>query len=617
VSSIAAVAACLLFCAVGWLLLRLIGGHLRLRDQALMSPAAGMAAVVLLSVIEGELQRRTTGVDVAALGVLLLAVAAGSGSFRGLQISRDKAARAVLHLLPGLLLVALFAAAAGGMVYPPSNDTITNAGLAQWFLQGHLPPPVIVNHVTATASPEIRYGVGMLASVISEFSGLDAGLSTTAVVWLTLFAMPGALMVFCSRLGCTDRTVAVIGFVSLGFGLTPFRALVLGQQPQSLGAYVLAPVAAVAVWDALELRGLRAGALAVLLVAGLYYVHFSDGPTAVLLFATLGVARLGGVRFDRGTLLYGGAVAAAILAAAWPGMHYRAPNVAGAALGSGNSVNADLMRLLVHNSLGSFFGSVLGATVTPPAGFLLAPVAGMGALLGRRRRATVAMLSLFAVLVVLQLDAWMWQWPRHVFDQLVPWSDPERLAYLDWFALVGLAGIALSSLFGAVRFSERGRLLLGSVAVAAVVTPGLVYWPQLVAFAQTNYVGLTVADVKAIPELHTVVPTSDLILTDGLTDGGAWIPLLSDNQTLLNETWSDSTAAPAIETALRDLCRPDAGAQLNALHVKWLYLGPKVSDIDHYADRSCLTGTAALQPVALPGVNPQSGPWLFSVVAAG
>jgi hypothetical protein len=613
VSSIAAVAACLLFCVVGWLLLRVLGGHLRLRDQALLSPAAGMAAAVVLSVVEGELKRRTTGIDVAALGVLLLVVGLALGSFRELIVSRDAVMRGVLYFLPGLVFVAVILFATGGLTYPSDNDSITNAGLAQWFLQGHLPPPVISNHVVVTNSPEIRYGIGLLASVVAEFSGLNAGLSTTVVAWLAVFAMPGVLMVFCSRLGCKDRTVMVVGFVSLGFGLTPFRALALGQQPQTLGAYMLAPAAAVCAWDALRLRSVRACALAIVLIAGLYYVHFSDGPTAALLFATICVAGFREIRLDRATLLYGAGMAAAVLVAVFPGTHYHVPAATGTIFGKSNTVSTDISRLLVHNSFSSFFGTVLGATVTPPAGFVLAPVAAVGALLARRRRAVISLVCLFAVLVALQLDAWTLQWPHRVFEQLVPWSDPERLAYLDWFPLVPLAAIALDAIFDVRRFSERGKFLMLNLAAATVVLPGLVYWPQLVGYTAANRVGISAADAKAIPELGTVVPNADLILTDGLADGGAWIPILSNSQTLLSEGWQENTAGVKIENALRDLCSADAASELSALHVKWVYLGPRVSELDHYADRSCLSGTAALQPVALPGIDPQSGPWLFKV----
>jgi hypothetical protein len=115
--------------------------------------------------------------------------------------------------------------------------------------------------------------------------------------------------------------------------------------------------------------------------------------------------------------------------------------------------------------------------------------------------------------------------------------------------------------------------------------------------------------------LQAVVPENDLILTDGISDGGAWIPLLSNNQILLSEGWEDDSAAPKVERALRSLCSSDIAAELQALHVKWVYLGAKVSNIDHYADRSCLAGTSQLRAVSLPGINPSAGPWLFEVTS--
>jgi hypothetical protein len=224
-------------------------------------------------------------------------------------------------------------------------------------------------------------------------------------------------------------------------------------------------------------------------------------------------------------------------------------------------------------------------------------------------------MALFLVLLLLQMDAWMLQWPRSIFVRLIPWSDPERLAYLDWFPLVALAGIAVDRIANVKRVTDSSRFLVLSAGAAAVATPGLLYGPQLAAFGNRHLTGITGSDVGAIAGLHSVVPADDLILTDGISDGGAWIPLLSNNQILLAEGWQDDTAAPKIEKALRDLCSPDIDAELQALRVKWVYLGPKVTDIDHYADRSCLSGTPQLRAVSLPGVSSSTGPWLFEVTS--
>jgi len=615
VNSIGAVAACAVFCLLGWLVLQLCGGQLRVRDQVLLSPALGVAAILVLAVAESVLGWRATGLHVCVLGLLLLCVVVARRPWREKSLFGSDFRSGLIHLLPGLLLVAVVVIVVGGLIYPPDSDSITNTWLAQWFLQGHIPPPLIADHLAGTNTPEIRFGVGLLASVVAEFSGLNAGLSTTVVALFAIFAMPGCLMVFCSRLGCNDRAVLIIGFVSLGFGFVPFRPLVLGQQPLTLGGFVMAPCAVIAVWDALQLRQARSAILAVLLVAGLYYVHFSDGPTAVLLFATLGLARFRDIRISREVLVYGSAMVVGILVCVLPGMLYHGSTIPGTALGKSNAVSADQARLLVHQSFTSFLHSVLPAVVIPPAGFLVVPFALVGAMITRRRRETVALFVFLLVLLLLQMDSWMLQWPRSIFVHLVPWADPERLAYLDWFPLVALAGIAVDRIADFRQVAERSRFLVLSVGAAAVATPGLLYGPQLLAFGNVHLAGVSDSDVSAISELHNVVPQGDLILTDGIADGGAWIPLLSNNQSLLSEAWQDESAAPQIEKALRDLCGSNADAELSALGIKWVYLGPKLTDIDHYADRSCLGGTPQLRAVSLPGVSTSTGPWLFEVTS--
>jgi hypothetical protein len=204
----------------------------------------------------------------------------------------------------------------------------------------------------------------------------------------------------------------------------------------------------------------------------------------------------------------------------------------------------------------------------------------------------------------------MWQWPRVIYRHLVPWDDPERLVYLQWYTLAGLASVCIVEV--AKRLTNRR---LGSVSTAIVALlvsgSGVISGTALIPYAKSDLTGITARDVTVVSHVGDAVPRDQLILTDGLSDSGAWIPLLTGNQTLLTQAWPDNSAAPRIERALQNLCAPGSAAELHSLHVQWVFLGTHVTGA-HYADRSCPAGTSGLEELVIKGWSPQ-GPHLYRV----
>ena len=608
-----AVLACGLMALLGWAVMRLLCAALRLRDQVLLAPAMGMSVAVLVAVAEGLIHRRPTAVDIAVLTGVLLIACTRMGLLR-VSVFRVALRRALVYVTPGALLLVVLLVTYHGLPYPSASDSITNSSLTQWFLLGHYAPPQLPDYILGTTGAEQRFGIGFVGSVIGEISGLNAGLSTTVAAWFALFAMPLSLMAFVSRAGLDDRTTVLAGFCALGFGFAPFRPLILGQEPLLAGGYVIAPAAAVLAWDALSHRSWRLTASAVLAVSGLYYMHFADAPTALLLLGAITVANARRWRVDKDLVVRVLALGVGVAVCVAPGFRYHATSlpIAVPALGHSNVVSADKQRLLVYHSLSSFFTDVLGSYVTNPAGFLAAPAAIVGFVAARRQRVAMAFGLLAVVLLVLQFDAWMWQWPRSLYRSFVPWDDPERLVYLTWFVIAPLAALGVLFLAEGIRSSASRRRLATLILAAAVVIPGLTSGATLIPFAQMHLVAVDDTEAAAVVAVGHAVPPDELVLTDGIADSGAWIPVLTRDQVLLNTTWQDTSAAGRIEDVLRDLCAPGAAAELRALHVQWVFLGTHLIDAVHYVDRSCLGGTAVLRPVAIPGGG-TDGPWLFRV----
>jgi len=133
--------------------------------------------------------------------------------------------------------------------------------------------------------------------------------------------------------------------------------------------------------------------------------------------------------------------------------------------------------------------------------------------------------------------------------------------------------------------------------------------------AENYQVALTPADEQVLQRLDGIVPAGEPILTDGTADGGAWITVLTGNQTLLDKDWVYSSAAPEVVAALRGLCSAGAAQRLEHLGVRWVYLGARVATADPSADRSCPQGTSELSHVRLSGVD-EAGPLLFRAEVA-
>jgi hypothetical protein len=144
-------------------------------------------------------------------------------------------------------------------------------------------------------------------------------------------------------------------------------------------------------------------------------------------------------------------------------------------------------------------------------------------------------------------------------------------------------------------------------ALAVVPVAGVA--PHLISDTQHNGLWLTAADRRSLTSLDRLIPAGELVLTDGTSDTGAWIPVLTHRDTLLHKDWDLNSAAAGVRAAMQSLCSAGSAERLRELRVQWVFLGEGSGGM---ADRSCLAGTADLEPVTLPDGG-AVGPWLLRV----
>jgi hypothetical protein len=353
----------------------------------------------------------------------------------------------------------------------------------------------------------------------------------------------------------------------------------------------------------------------VVLTGGLLYVHPSDLPTEALLVGTL--ALIGGVgrrRLSWRELGIGAAALAVLAAMTAPWLRYHARPLPGARLGVTSIDAASLEGFGIHRPLSGVAADILNAFTSWGHALVLPALALAAVALGWRSRTVRGLGLLGMALLLLQADTRVWQWPFRALHAVFPWSSPARLVSLDWLVLVPLAAIAVDGLVArlpAHRLAGARGIGLAAALMGAAVAPVAMQMPTLLARASAS-VAMTPADEAGMRRLETLVPAGDLILTDGVADAGALIPALTDRQVLVSKDWGLNSAAPAIATALRQLCAAGSAARLEALGVRWVFLGSAASPAIAQADRSCRSGNRELLPVPLGG-STAGGPWVLEV----
>ena len=620
----------------GWLLLRAAGWPRSQPERLLMAGPASIALIAVLTALLGRFggHALTTwelvGVEAALAAVVVVRsrLGAGAGGGRGwswrLLLADADEEKLALHwylvgVLPGLLLAGLAVSAVGGLNYPPAEDSLVHADAVRWFLAGNAAPPLQVDHLSAVATPEVRYGFHAFAAALLRGTGVDAGKAVTAASWAVVLLMPGSLMLLARRAGMSWLGAFLTGVAALGIGIIPFQFLALGNVPILAGAYVVCPAAAVAWCDALRVRSVGPVAIAVVLAGGLVFTHPSDLPTLALLALVLVPVALRGFRRpDLRQVVTVGAGAVVVLGLVRIWTQYGSVRIPGPVYGSvvDTAVQSDAFFTPRHFS---GFGSALSTQLFSfPHDWFLPLLALFGALLAWRRLPARIFVVLGVLLLLVQLDAWGWQVPASLLNRIYPWPSPSRLIGLNWFVIPPLAVMAVLAIVERLRLPVGGRgALVALVAVAAAVLPSLDYSPGMLERAHDAQTGITAADVTAFPQVRSIVPANALILTDAIADGGGWLPVIGGRDTLLHKEWNHNSAAPAVREALTELCGPGEADRLRAFGVEWVYLGPDPAASAGIADRSCAAaGTAELRSVPLAGAGAQ-GPWLLRVVAAG
>lgn len=604
----------------GWLLLHLLGWPRSTAERWLCVGPTSLATVAVAAALGG-----LVGVAPGVVPIGLLDLGLGLAAW----YRRRRAPMAtpaddgnpwpwfvVGVITPGLVLTGLAVLAMGGVVPPPSEDSVVHGQVVRWFLDGHTAPPYLPDHLSARWIPETRFGWHVAAAGATNGTGLDAARTLTLASWLVVALLPASLTFLVRRAGADWPTAGLTGLASLALGIVPFRPLALGQAPLLAGGYVVAPAAAAAAVEAVVLRSRRVATLALILAGGVVFTHPSDGPTMVLLAATLLVARrrhLPRPSWPQVAILLLWLGAFAALCAVWIGYH--ATPMSGPVLGHpvGDAVQSE--AFLTPRHLHGFPAVVLGTAFASVHDVALPLLATVALVACWRREQVQAFAALAVVLLGLQLDSWGWQWPSPLLVRIFPWSAPERLVGLDWFALVPLAAVGAQVLVerGVRSGQGRRRVVAAALLTAIAGVPVLGRAPLILRGAMNDRLGLTPLDERALARLPGTVPPGQLILTDGTADAGAWIDALTPRQTLLDKDWVFNSAAPRVREALHHLCDPGDAERLQALGVRWVFLGSRVATAPGEADRSCPQGTRELVAVPWSTSTADVGPHLYRV----
>lgn len=472
-----------------------------------------LAVLVVGGGIAGVRRRRRPPTSLAPLGrretALVVGAALAAGVLSALAIVLD------LRLLP----------------LPFATDYPIHATVTERIAAARDVLPVVPIPATGGTTVRPRAAFEATAVVVSWLGGPRPTLALLPLGLASVVLIPLSLATLAVEAGAGWRVAALAPLLALGMPFPRFP-IVLGELPLLADSTLVVPlvVAAVrAVRGVDEVR--RSAAFVGAAVATVWVLHGLEAITAVVIGGPLLLAAVVGEDHTSVRRLLPLGLAAAVgagivtvstrLPAVLPGhappgvllQPNQARNFTGT-LGSGRDA---------FEVLNVFRAADL---VTPLAPFLY--LAGLAAALLRRhlRWALVAT----AIVIGCLADAGYGAHLHVVWDAIFPWATADRLVSIQYWVVPLILAFGLCSAVDLLRSSTARAgpaRTLAALAVLATAATGTNTDRSVYALNHDVYWVASSADVAALAAMDRQLPPGSIVLTDPVTDGGAWVTALT------------------------------------------------------------------------------------------
>jgi hypothetical protein len=507
-----------------------------------------------------------------------------------------EAAPQLVALACGVVLAATVAVAFRNEPVPVDSDPAVHAAVAERIAQqGDILPvlPVPVEHTGVVRPRAAAEAVAALAASAGAASPTQALLPEAL---LAILLTPLGLCMLALELTRSRAVAALAAPLAAGMAY-PALPILFGELPLLVDSTLVVPLVIAA------LRVLRAddragnATLLTAATASVWVIHGTEALTAAVVAVPLALFALR--EMPRARWLRGAVTAVVACAAGALLVHLltRVPAVAspitdavgGAAVPEATTVGGGVS---VADFPRDFIDFVF------PQRLWLVPYA-LGLIAAVRTRGLRGLFVAHLLFVLFLLDVTTHRLLIGVWERVFPWSEPDRLASVQYWVLPVMmaAGLVLAWQWLRDRVPDR-RVALVAAAVVAGLAVGIGRDHDAHTYANaTSSVGMvSAADLRVMEQMAGQLPASTAVLTDGYDDAGQWIAALTPDAQFLTKDYLISHPQDARVAAVAGACTDPQSAAKALRGSGAVFVGARVrATAKYHWDAACIA--------RLPGVR--------------
>jgi hypothetical protein len=498
-----------------------------------------------------------------------------------------------------VVLAATVAVAFRDQPVPVDSDPAVHAAVAERIArQGDILPvlPAPVEH-TGTVRPRAA------AEAVAAFAASAGATSPTQALLpvglLAVLLTPLGLCMLALELTGSRAVAALAAPLAAGMAY-PALPVLFGELPLLVDSTLVLPLV-IAVLRLLRDDD-RAGNAALLTAAtaSIWVIHGTEAVTAAVVAGALAVFALFQVpraRWLRGALT---AVAACAVGALLVHLLTRLPALAApVADPSAGAVVPEATTVGGGVSVADFPRDFVDFVF--PQRIWLVPYA-LGLVAAVRVRALRGLLLAHLILALCLLDVTTHRVLIAVWERVFPWSEPDRLASVQYWALpvAMAAGVVLAGQFLAQRVRERRLIAAAGVAVAAVaVGVGRDHDAHTYADATRSVGVVTAADLRVMQRMASELPPGTPVLANGIDDAGQWTTALTPDPLLLSKDYVIAHPQEPRIAALAGACGDPETARAALAGAGAVFVGARErAGAKHHWDAACIARVPGLRLLA-------------------
>ncbi len=442
--------------------------------------------------------------------------------FKKIEINKNDFVYQMLVIISVAVVFTVLMVGFSGFIVPPHNDDASTHNL--YISRIFEKQTVLINEHF------YPYGFHSIVALMMYLIPLP-GYKLSLYVIIALTAILPASLYFLIKTVYADKKIAAFSSIaSLGFYLFPYAPYGWGGWALLLGMVFVPFVVAIS-YKSLKENDRGLSVLSGLLVAGTFYVHTTELITSIIFLAVLiplSVPIKNNIKSVLANIFLIALIAGSLVAYAIVGIFksiriiHASENTLGAIVSMPDALYR--LKVLLFDLNESYLLFIL---------FLI------GVTYGVYKRKYIEFLFIQIIFIYLYIDTSSILFLKPFMSITFPWSQYERLLYIQYYFIAIFSGIGLKVLWSALTkgVNTHIRLVISAVLISLILTIGY-YNPIIITKNNIHtvsdlYAPVTQDDINAMYWIKENTPKNIVILNDLGNDGGVWIPSVSNREILM------------------------------------------------------------------------------------